>query len=221
MLAVLHNYCQFAASIIDRINPEGTSLVDAPRIQSDAALLSQGSILLGAHYGDWALIAKRIKPLLSGTLGLVMDPAVTPQFFLEMEQQFNGQLRIIDSRQGPLGFALSIKDLLDDQGHVAFLADRASKDKPNEALTCDFLGVKAWWPKAPFEISSRLQVPVNFVVAVKKSLRPSAPYQVEFVELWNGRDKIGSDELLRRYVKALEEKVVLAPQHWFNFFPFW
>ncbi|MBC7659146.1 MAG: glycosyltransferase family 2 protein [Chitinophagaceae bacterium] len=227
-LGIIQNYAQFAASIIDRTNPEGHSLVEskvAKIINSDAPMskaIPKGAILLGAHYGDWALIAGRIKPFLKGTLGLVADPAVTPKFFAELESRLQGKLRVINSNQDALGFALTVKEVLDDEGNVAFLADRAPPGAgQGETLSCEFFGENHQWPKAPFALAARLQVPVIFLSATKKGLRPSHPYQIEFQELCNGECRMRDIDLLRLYVKALESRVSLAPQHWFNFFPFW
>ncbi|RYZ57161.1 MAG: glycosyltransferase family 2 protein [Proteobacteria bacterium] len=223
-LGVLRNYAQFAASIIDRTNPEGFMLVESKVAKVGASAMQKafpkGAILLGAHYGDWALIAGRIKPFLSGSLGLVADPAVTPRFFQELEQRLKGKLRVINSRQDALGFALSVKEVLDDDGNVAFLADRRPMDE-GESLSCSFFGEEALWPKAPFALAARLQVPVVFVTATKDGLSPSAAYQVEYEELWKGDRRIKDHELLKLYVRALESKVNARPEHWFNFFPFW
>lgn len=225
-IAILQNYAQFAASIIDRTNPHGHSLVEskaAKIVDSNQPMtkaIPKGAILLGAHYGDWALIANRIKPFLTGTLGLVADPAVTPKFFAELESRLKGKLMVINSNQDALGFALSVKEVLDDDGNVAFLADRAKRDS-GDTLSCSFFGENCEWPKAPFALAARLQVPVIFLSATKKGLRPSDAYKVEFQELCSGERRIRDIDLLKLYVKALESRVNLAPQHWFNFFPFW
>lgn len=222
-LGALRNFLQFGASIVDRTNPDGAMLVESrvaplsvPALQR---ALPQGAILFGAHYGDWALIAKRIKPFLSGSLGLVADPTITPKFFHELEKRLQGKLRVISSRQDVLGFALSVKEVIDDKGNVAFLADRASKDI--DTISHPFLGKDRQWPRAPFSIAARLRAPVVFVSAIKEGLRPSAPYIVEYEELSNGDERLTERELLSLYVKALEGRVREKPQHWFNFFPFW
>ncbi len=225
VLGVLHNYAQFGASIIDRTNPEGHSLV-VPRFTSGreatlAKALPKGAILLGAHYGDWALIASRVKPFLAGTLGLVADPSVTPQFFAELESRFQGKLRVINSRQDVLGFALSVKEVLDDNGNVAFLADRSDRSGQDETLSCEFFGEVCLWPKAPFALAARLQVPVVFLSSTKGGLKPADTYSIEFQVLCQGDKRIRESEVLKLYVKALELRVAAAPQHWFNFFPFW
>jgi predicted LPLAT superfamily acyltransferase len=223
-IGVLRNYAQFAASIIDRTNPEGFMLVESkvakvgqPAMQK---AFPKGAILLGAHYGDWALIAGRIKPFLSGSLGLVADPAVTPKFFTELEQRLKGKLRVINSKQDALGFALSVKEVLDDNGNVAFLADRKAGDNA-ETLPCEFFGEESVWPKAPFALAARLQVPVVFVSAIKDGLSPSGAYRVDYEELWSGNRRIKDQDLLKLYVAALESRVKAQPQHWFNFHPFW
>jgi predicted LPLAT superfamily acyltransferase len=221
-LSALRNFLQFAASIVDRTNPDGAMLVESRVASGQHGIhraLPQGAILLGAHYGDWALIAKRIKPFLSGPLGLVADPTITPKFFHELQKRLHGKLRVINSRQDVLGFALSVKEVIDEGGNVAFLADRANLEL--DTLPCVFLGELRAWPRAPFLIASRLGAPVVFVSAVKDGVRARSPYFVEYEELTEGRSRVGESELLQRYVNALEKRVRAKPQHWFNFFPFW
>lgn len=221
--AALHNYLLFAASIVDRSQMDGAALVNSP-LGNDAtlpvtAVLPKGAVLLGAHYGDWALIANRVNPRLSGTMGLVLDAAVTPGFFKVLEEKLQGRLRVLNPKQDKLSFALSVKEILDEGGNVAFLADRVSGDQAS--MHCTFLGKNCRWLKAPFALSARLQVPVVYVCARKRDVTPFGTYDVEYQQLWDGSDRISAEELLQRYVRALEKRVTEAPQHWFNFFPFW
>lgn len=221
-LACFHNFMQFAASIVDRAAPNGAMLVESRVASGEHSIqraMPEGAILLGAHYGDWALIAKRIKPFLKGSLGLVVDPSVTPKFFRELEKKLKGRLRIINSRQEVLGFILSVKEVIDERGSVAFLADRVPSGA--ETISHPFLGIERQWPRAPFSIASRLRTPVVFVSAIKSGMTPSAPYQVEYELLSDGEVRLSEKELLAVYVEALEKRVKDRPQHWFNFFPFW
>lgn len=221
--AALHNYILFAASIVDRSQIHGATLVNPPN-EHDGTLpitsvLPQGAVLVGAHYGDWALIANRVSTRLTGTMGLVLDASVTPNFFKAMEAKLQGRIRVLNPHQDKLSFALTVKEILDEGGNVAFLADRVAGDQAS--MTCSFLGKTSHWLKAPFALSARLRVPVVYVCATKRDVRPSGTYDIEYQQLWDGRDPISAEEILQRYVKALEDRVTEAPQHWFNFFPFW
>ncbi|MCX6129640.1 MAG: glycosyltransferase [Proteobacteria bacterium] len=223
--AVLQNYAMFAASIIDRINSKGIQLVPVGEEQVWKNFLvqavPQGSIMLGAHFGDWMLIARKLQTGLTGVMGIVMDPLVTPDFFREMVRKLDGRLKIIDPKSDTLSFALQIKEILDDGGRVAFLVDRLPNHTKAASLASDFFGQSTQWLRSPFLLATRLKVPVLFICATKEKFHPSANYQVSYKKLWDGLGPMAETQLLDRYTRSLESEVKRAPQHWFNFFPFW
>ena len=223
-LAVLHNYALFAASIIDRTRPDGEALVEEvaeEKLRAITRSSERGLLLLGAHYGDWLLIARKLAPFLPGPIGLVLDAQVTPEFFAALAAELPGRIKIIAPNPDGLAFALTVKELLDARGMVCFLADRVPATLAPALLEQAFLGAPRQWLKAPFALAARLMVPVWFVSATKDRLAPSAKYRVNIQQLWAGEGRGDEREILRRFALHLEQVVASRPQHWFNFFFFW
>lgn len=218
--AAFSNFWYFGASIVDRLAPSDQHLV--PKTVNDQRQVEgrfppPGSILVGAHYGDWFLIARQAAKLSGEVLGLVVNPGATPEFFAALEQRFGGALRILSVQQDMLGFALAVKEILDAGGRVCFLIDRAE----GKGLATKFFQGEALVAQAPFALAARLRVPLHLICACKKGPWVRAPYQIYAYEIWNGADALREQELANRTMQVLEARVREAPQHWFNFMMFW
>jgi predicted LPLAT superfamily acyltransferase len=220
----LENFWYFGMSLVDRIHPAGHSSILAPKALTEETfqeMLAAGSIFVGAHYGDWFLVALRKRELFHQPMGLVMDPRGTPDFMQRVMQLYGDRIRIIDPFQEPLAFALEVKAVLDEQGHVCFLSDRLQDRARDYSVSLPFLGRQATFLQAPFDLALRLRVPVLYFGCTKQGVTPAAPYQIFLHSIYDGREKLLPKKLVERYVVLLENQVQQAPQHWFNFIPFW
>lgn len=212
------NFWYFGASIIDRLAMQDKQLVPSTldnNNQVEGQFPPPGCILVGAHYGDWFLIARQAAHLSQSVLGLVLNPGVTPEFFEAMQKRSNNHLRILSAQGDRLGFVLAVKEILDGGGRVCFLIDRVE----GKGLFSTFLGATTLVSQTPFAIATRLQVPVHFVCACKEGPGASSPYKIHAHEIWNGQGKQLEQELANQTLRILEQRVREAPQHWFNFFP--
>jgi predicted LPLAT superfamily acyltransferase len=222
--ASLSNFWYFGMSLLDRLNPAGNSSILAPATLSEETwrhLLGQGSIFVGAHYGDWFLVALHKRDVFDRPMGLVMDPRGTPDFMEKVMDLYGGKIRIIDPFQDPLAFALEVKHILDEGGNVCFLGDRLQGKAREYTVSLPFLGKEAAFLQAPFELALRLRVPVLYFGCTKQGITPAAPYQIFLHSIYDGRERLPAKALVERYVGHLEKQVQTAPQHWFNFIPFW
>jgi predicted LPLAT superfamily acyltransferase len=222
--ASLSNFWYFGMSLLDRLNPAGNSSILAPASLSEETwklLLGQGSIFVGAHYGDWFLVALHKRDVFDRPMGLVMDPRGTPDFMEKVMELHAGQIKIIDPFQEPLAFALEVKQVLDEGGNVCFLGDRLQGKAREYTVSLPFLGREAAFLQAPFELALRLRVPVLYFGCTKQGITPASPYQIFLHSIYDGRERISAKVLVERYVGHLEKQVHAAPQHWFNFIPFW
>ncbi|MDQ3230585.1 MAG: glycosyltransferase family 2 protein [Pseudobdellovibrionaceae bacterium] len=220
----LSNFWYFGMSLLDRLNPAGNSSILAPTTVSEEMwrqILGQGSIFVGAHYGDWFLVALRKREVFDRPMGLVMDPRGTPEFMEKVMDMYGDRIRIIDPFQDPLYFALDVKHILDDGGHVCFLGDRLQGRARQYSVSLPFLGKEAAFLQAPFDLALRLRVPVLYFGCTKQGITPGAPYQIFLHSIYDGRERLPARTLVERYVGHLETQVQTAPQHWFNFIPFW
>jgi predicted LPLAT superfamily acyltransferase len=222
--ASLSNFWYFGMSLLDRLNPAGNSSILAPASLSEETwrhLLGQGSIFVGAHYGDWFLVALHKRDVFDRPMGLVMDPRGTPEFMDKVMELYGDRIRIIDPFQEPLAFALEVKHVLDERGNVCFLGDRLQGKAREYSVSLPFLGKEAAFLQAPFDLALRLRVPVLYFGCTKQGITPTAPYQIFLHSIYDGRERLSARTLVERYVKHLEKQVQTAPQHWFNFIPFW
>lgn len=222
--ASLSNFWYFGMSLLDRLNPAGNSSILAPASLSEETwrqLLGQGSIFVGAHYGDWFLVALHKRDVFDRPMGLVMDPRGTPEFMDKVMELYGDRIRIIDPFQEPLAFALEVKHILDERGNVCFLGDRLQGKAREYTVSLPFLGKEAAFLQAPFDLALRLRVPVLYFGCTKQGITPAAPYQIFLHSIYDGRERLPAKALVERYVKHLETQVQTAPQHWFNFIPFW
>lgn len=222
--ASLKNFWYFGMSLLDRLNPSGNSSILPPTALTEETwrqLLGKGSIFVGAHYGDWFLIALRKKDVFDKPMGLVMDPRGTPEFMEKVLALHGNRVRIIDPFQESLSFALEVKHILDEGGHVCFLGDRLHGRAKEYSVSLPFLGKEAAFLQAPFDLALRLHVPVLYFGCTKQGITPGAPYQIFLHPIYDGRERVLPCALVERYVGHLERQVQSAPQHWFNFIPFW
>ena len=222
------NYWYFAASIIDRLREHSHKLIE---VDSSIDLPPPGSILVGAHYGDWFLIARKAAQATGGRMGLVIDAQKTPAFFHELARQWEGRLLLLKPSADQFSFALSVKELLDEGGRVCFMIDRLPLEERERGkskrpgggsrLEVEFFSASVAFLRAPFALAKRLKVPLYFAYAIKKGPGVNQPYVVRGLEIWNGRGEMSEEDLAKRTALILQEQVQRAPQHWFNFLPFW
>ena len=178
-----------------------------------------GAVLLGAHFGDWALCGTALPVRGFGGVHLVMDMAINPAFASKLGDLKSVSLSVIDASRGTVPLLLDVKAAIDAHGIVCFLADRGPAD--GRAAIVPFFGHDTRWHLGPFEIAHRMKRPLVAFFCVKDGVFPSSPYRIDLVELWNGRDACEPASLVRSYVAALEERVRAHPSHWFNFHQFW
>lgn len=80
----------------------------------------------------------------------------------------------------------------------------------------DFLGKTAKFPAGPFQIGSRLRVPVIFVYVMKDSATHYHLY-ARIAEVEHRNEK----KLLDAYVNSISTIMDKYPYQWFNYFQFW
>lgn len=104
---------------------------------------------------------------------------------------------------------------------VALMGDRAWGGRTRQV---SFLGEGAEFPIAPYHLAVLTGAELVVLLAVRTG---KFAYRLEHVRITEGFDysSMSRDEaiaeLLRRYVKCLEEYLAKNPLMWFNFFDFW
>jgi predicted LPLAT superfamily acyltransferase len=102
---------------------------------------------------------------------------------------------------------------------VCMHADRFVEGNKTKAIT--FLGSPAHFPIGPFVLASTFKVPVSFVFAMKET---SLHYHFFATPDQNETGMVKealTNKLLNAFAGAMEEKVKVYPQQWYNFYNFW
>ncbi len=212
------NYRWFVFSMLDKVARAHKAQVAVESYDLEIAhqKFHGGAVLVGAHFGDWSFCGSALSSKIP--VAVVLNPQFTAVFSKLAEA--HAGLQVIDASQSGLAILLDVKKILDAGGLVCFLGDRAG----GRTGTCQFLGAPAVFPLAPFEIATRLKVPLFDFYCLRARPGFAARYKVEANELWRPKpDEVSppAQELLEHYVARLEERVRDKPEHWFNFFDFW
>lgn len=179
----------------------------------------RGFILAGSHIGNFELLGhclkQNVKPINSiiyGGESAVMQARRDSTF-----EENNVRLIPVTPDMAHL-FAL--KNALDNGEIVTILCDRLFGN--NKKKRMDFLGHPADFPIGTFRMAAQLEVPVISVFLIKGK---GSQYNGHLVPLTIPEDVTSVTEkvenLLRQYVKTLEDTLRQNPEQWFNFYEFW
>lgn len=179
-------------------------------------------IFLAAHLGSFEA-ARVIGPELGGIdLRIVLDKKFSGRF-LQLMAEVNPELaqQIIDSEQGAVELGLAIKNAIDNNSWVGFLADRFRTG--DRSLALEFLGTKAHFPVGPYIIANTLKAPVICTFCRLKGNGYEVHCEVlsPRVDLPRGNRNEALEALALTYAQRLEHHVQASPYSWFNFYDFW
>ena len=203
----------------------------------------KGILLLGAHLGSFEILRS-----LGSTSHFDISMAMYPENARRIHRALgainsNAAPAIIEL--GTLDAMLLIRAKLDEGAYVGILADRTIG--PGEHRQLPFLGTPAPFPIGPFRLASLMKRPVYFMTGVYCGSNryevhfeklydfaaPAAPTMLSSIEpsatiepsaagapLTSARDA-QINELMQKYVAALERNCRAHPFNWFNFYDFW
>ncbi len=218
------NYWSFGCTLIDRMSfmhkPDKVNrFIQRDEFNYKLEPHSQhGSFILGAHIGDWILCGAGLKRY-NLDISIVMNAATSPQFQKITNNLKSFGVKIIPSQNDPLEVLLAIRDCLDQGGNVCMMGDRLDHSKRHVAV--NFLGKEAEFPADIFEIARILKRPIFQFLCIKSGPFPWSKYVISSICLWDGKEPITVQDLIRKYVQSLEMCVETHPSQWFNFFDFW
>ncbi|SHI78136.1 Predicted acyltransferase, LPLAT superfamily [Cruoricaptor ignavus] len=221
-ISVYKNYLVFGKTIIDKtaissgqrnqFSYEFDGIENLQRMMAGG----KGGVLISAHIGNFE-IAER--------------------FFSEID--FNYQIHIVTTDQEHSHIKEYLESLADrpkttkfiyikdDMSHIFEISEALSKNgivcftgdryfEGSKFMEEEFLGKSAKFPAGPFQIASRLKVPVAFVYVMKE---PKLHYHL-FARIANAKHR-DSQALLKAYTENLEQMLARYPLQWFNYFDFW
>ena len=201
-----------------RFEIESTGLEEVHRIFA----FHRGILLFGAHFGSYevtrVLALGRPDIPFRTVIDIDQNPKISRLF-----NSLNPALTatVINSRQQGPAVALAIKDALDEGALVALLTDRPRPG--GKTIATPFLGDRAYFPTAPWEIAAALGAPVMLCFGVYLG---GNRYHLHFETVADRivRERDGGRPLsdwIRVFADRLAARVKDAPYNWFNFYDFW
>ena len=223
ILKLYQNYCSLGQSIIDKIvitsgiPNQFTFDFDGEENLRAIANLNKGGMLISAHIGSWD-IAGYLLNRLDTTINIVLYDGEDEAIKKIINNSDKKKINIIPIKKD-LTHIFKISEAFDRNELVCMHADRFIDGNKNTVM--EFLGEKAQFPLGPFLLAASFKVPVSFVFAVKES---TLHYHFFASKIFNfektGKTEI-MDNLLKEFLKEMEQKVRKYPEQWYNYFNFW
>ena len=225
---VFGHFCRFAEVALDRLLiASGERALFDVRSHGREHLEQlvrekRGALLLGAHLGSFE--AMRLGAM---TQNIPVNMVVNFSNAQRMQTVFEqldptANTRFISITGQPLDFALRVRECIERGELVAILADRVGPDVRTSRAR--FLGADALFPSGPFILAAALHCPVYLTFGLYRGGTRYDLYCEPFAERIDLPRKQREQALaaaVQRYAERLEAFVHMAPDNWFNFYPFW
>jgi len=225
LVGTYRNYYIFAQTLLDKIvvmagiTNNLTYDFDGESNLREIVRRGKGGILLSAHVGNWEAAGHLLKRL---------DTRVNVVMYDGEQQQIKDYLESVTGRRN-----LNVIVVRPDLSHVYEMGEALQKNEliclhadrfleGNKTVLKTFLGEEARFPVGPFVLAASFNAPVSIVFAFKETTSHYHFYGSEILQCGVQESKSGFRErLLDSFVEALDQKVKLYPQQWFNYFNFW
>jgi predicted LPLAT superfamily acyltransferase len=188
-----------------------------------AALKQQrrGALLLGAHVGSFealrAMATEEGLPL--NIVGYFRNARLINGVLARLNPTL--ATRVINLEQN-MSFVLAVKERIDAGEMVALLGDRVGIGE--RVSEVDLFGAPALLPAGPYWLAASLRCPVYLTFGLFHEPNRYDLYCEPFaerIELRRGEREADARVWAQRFARRLEHYCGLAPDNWFNFYPFW
>ena len=220
-LSVYRNYYVFGQSLVDKIAiPIGKGAKYSYEFDGEEHITQmmqggEGGILISAHVGNFELAQYFFKKRDFDTAISIVITDREHEDIREYLDQFTKRdhVNFIIVKED-MAHIFEISAAIAQNRIVCISGDRfLNKTKTLEAK---LLGKNAKFPIGPFQIATRMQVPVLFVYVMREPKRHYHLYARKIkVERRDAQD------LLNKFAAHLELVVEKYPLQWFNFYDFW
>jgi predicted LPLAT superfamily acyltransferase len=225
IISIYLNYFTFGKTILDKTAMlSGISTDFTYNFENEDYIrnMKDGGILISAHVGNWEIAGQLLNRIETKFNILMFDAEHQriKQFFDKTFTEKNFNIIVIKddlSHVFEINRALKANELLCMHGDRFISAD--------DTLEIDFLGEKALFPKGPFYLASRYNVPVSYVFAMKESSKhyhfSATPPKFYYSESSRTEMKSNIEKAMKDYIFELEKIVREYPLQWFNYYKFW
>lgn len=228
-LEVARHFYTFAGVTLDRVfflkghlQRFDTRLIGLEDLHR-AMELGRGVLLVGAHVGSFDALRAMSTLRPDVTVQVVLDAEHSPALSAVLKQ-LNPKMAagMINPRQDGTAVVLEIGAALNYGALVTMLGDRGRPG--NQTARVNFLGGRADFPTAPWQIAAALKVPVVMCAGL---YRGGSRYDLHFAML---TEQLNTDRSRRQqqllvviqdFADRLAALVRSAPYNWFNFYDFW
>ena len=224
---VFRHFNCFAATILDRVYllrgefERFRVTIHGKELLQRQIEIGKGAILLGSHLGSFEVLRTLGVMQRSFPLKVLMDTEHNQnitRFFDALNPSIAGTV-IAPDRPDTL---IRVRESLEAGCFVGMLGDRVfGADK---ITRCQFLGAPATFPAGPVVLAAMMHSPVILFFGLYRGGNRYEIYFERFADEIVLDREHRAEELrswMQRYVARLEYYACLAPDNWFNFYPFW
>ena len=217
------NYFTFGQVLLDKIGIlMGADIKYSFNFENEQFIrdMDEGGILLSAHVGNWE-IAGQLLNRIDKKFNILMFDAEHQKIKNFLDKNYSNKNFKVIVVKDDLSHVFEINRALLNKELVCMHADRfINKD---DAIKCDFLGSTAYFPRGPFYLAARYNVPVSFVYAMKESFKHYHFSATEPKLYFGVRENLDDfiAKAIKDYIHWLENVVKKYPLQWFNYYKFW
>ncbi len=182
-----------------------------------------GGMLVSAHVGSFEIAGYLLKRI-NTKVHILMYEAEHQNIKKYLSGVYKDITAHIITIKEDMSHIYEIKKVFENKEFLCLHGDRFVSGSKTIAMT--FMGNQAAFPTGPFYLAQKYKVPVSYVFAVKKSTFAyrflATPAKYYYTEKINLRTKTAHQEqIIKDYIKALENVIMNYPHQWFNFYYFW
>ncbi|MGC3948583.1 MAG: lipid A biosynthesis acyltransferase [Chryseolinea sp.] len=219
------NYYIFAQTLLDKIvvmagiENKLTYEFDGEENLREIVSRGKGGILISAHVGNWEAAGHLLKRL-NTRINVVMYDGEQQQIKEYLESVTGKRNLNVILVKPDLSHVYAMGEALQNNELICLHADRFLEG--NKTVKQEFLGEEANFPLGPFILAASFKAPVSLVFAFKETRSHYHFFGSPILQSQGDESKSEfRDRLLRAFVEALDQKVKMYPEQWFNYFNFW
>jgi predicted LPLAT superfamily acyltransferase len=221
ILHIYKNYYVFGQTIIDKVaissglRDKFTYHFDGIQHLRDTLKQGKGGILISAHVGNFEIAEFFLNELDENPKISILATDAEHQAIKEYLERYTkkSSTKFIIIKED-FSHIFAMNAALSNNEIICVTGDRYVKD--SKYLEEEMLGKIARFPAGPFQIGSRLVVPVLFVYVMKESRKH---YHL-FAKKVDVKPRDAQD-LLKKYTESVAWILNRYPLQWFNYFDFW